>query len=95
MMILVQTPRPSSDSITTRNDTILWTTFKGVRIDYRQDDTFYCVPDDSFYGRGWKTLFEHDESIRSLPLMRIALRNPDKHVCGRWPIIEPPYHIDL
>ena len=37
----------------------------GVRIDYRQDGTFYYVPDDSFSGRDWKTLFEYDESVRN------------------------------
>ena len=50
--------------------------FYGVRIDYCQDNTFYCAPDDSFSGRGWNIPFEHDESVRSLSLMRIALRNP-------------------
>jgi len=49
-----------------------------MRIDYRQDDTFYCVPDDSFSARDWKTLFEYDESVRSISLMRIALLNPEK-----------------
>ena len=66
-----------------------------MRIDYRQDANYKCSPDDNFYGRGRKTLFEYDESVRSLSLMRIALRNPDKHVCGRWLIIGPPYYIDL
>jgi len=37
-----------------------------VRIDYRQDDTYKCAPDDSFSDEGWKTSFEYDESIRSL-----------------------------
>ena len=37
----------------------------GVRIDYRQDGTFYYVHDDSFYGRGWNIPFEYDESVRN------------------------------
>jgi len=49
---------------------------KGLRIDYRQEATYKCSPDDSFSGKGWKTLFEYDESVRSFFLMRIALLNP-------------------
>ena len=44
-----------------------------LKIDYRQDGTFYCAPDDSFSDEVRKTLFEYDESVRSLFLMRIAL----------------------
>ena len=46
--------------------TLLETVLKDVRIDYRQDCTFYCSPDNSFSGRGWNSLFEYDESVRSL-----------------------------
>jgi len=37
-----------------------------LKIDYRQDDTFYCSPDDSFSDDGWNIPFEHDDSIRIL-----------------------------
>ena len=46
--------------------TLLEIVLKDVRIDYRQDCTFYCSPNNSFSGRGWKTLFEYDESVWSL-----------------------------
>ena len=42
------------------------TVLKGVRIDYCQEHSKMCRPDDSFSDEGWKTLFEYDESVRSL-----------------------------
>jgi len=48
--------------------TLLGIVLEDVRIDYCQDATFYCFPDDSFSGEDWKSSFEYDESVRSLPL---------------------------
>ena len=45
---------------------VFGTVLSGVRIDYRQETNYKYSPDDTFSGRGRKTSFEYDESVRSV-----------------------------
>lgn len=71
------------------------TAFSGVRIDYRQDDTFYCSPDDSFPVEAGISRLSMTSLYEAIILMRIALLNPQAVLIMMVSDDCPPYSRNL